>query len=168
MKTLPSPLFRNAGGNDKGSHCSFHKLIHTSDKYRWLPLKSLYERYSLWRVITTRIRRMTEGNLFSSGVGGGDNGVPHHHPIILLITGPMSFSGGTPVFGPMSLLGMYPSPGGGGTQGLGYPLTRTGLGYPPSGQDWGNPLPNLHDKSCYVWTGHPADGTPLAVSCRTV
>ena len=40
--------------------------------------------------------------------GGGRRSVHRLHPIILPSTGPMSFTGGTPVTGPMSI------PGGGG------------------------------------------------------
>ena len=101
------------------------------------------------KIITARIRRMREGNIFSlfvspHPVGGGGVGVT---PVPCSFPGP--FHGGTPVPGSFSghwsqvLSGVYPSPRFfprspvpapflgvpqyGGTS----PLTRWGLGYPP-------------------------------------
>ena len=83
---------------------------------------------------TARIRRLTEGNVFTNYVhhrGGGLS--PSHNTS----TGPVSFPGGTPVTGPRSLLGCTSVPGG-GTPGRvipwDTPLARTG---------WVNPWPGL-------------------------
>ena len=91
-------------------------------------------------IITARIRRKTEGNAFTFSTTWG-KGVPHVHPIIFPVTGPMSLPGGYPSFRfflrslvPGPFPGRYPVPG------RGVPQSQTGapgqyrMGYHP-GQD---------------------------------
>ena len=110
------------------------------------------------------------------------------YPIsIILPLVPCAFGDGTPVTGPRSLLGGYPSPrwgentpfsGGGNPVPWGVSQSQTdfpGQGYPPQlGQDWVNPPPKSEQdwlthpppRIGLPWTGYAVAGMPIAVSRR--
>ena len=89
-------------------------------------------------------RRNREGTVFTDVCLSAPAGIPHLHHIMLPLTGPMFFLGGTPVSGPISF------PGGGEpkSQTGGNPVpdgwvspVSDGVGVPQSQMGWGTLVP---------------------------
>ena len=118
-------------------------------------------------VITARIRRMTEGNVFTLSTIAGGGGVTlsswwggYPHPVPMGGT-PSFLMGGTPPSGwqgyPIWLTGGTHLAGGGCP---GYTSIRTGWGYPPSELDGNTP--------CQNWMGTPhQDWMEIPLPIRT-
>ena len=146
------------------------KFIPQNGLRNWTNVTPLDPSMIQW-VFTARIRRMTEGNVFTLSTIWGGGGVPHLRSGCKGVPHPRSGWGGTPhprsgqggtpsqvwIGNTHPTNGEYPYPRSG--QGVAHPKSGRGvphpadIGVPPQDQDWGVPWGTLCPR---------LDGVPIA------